>query len=92
MNFSTWSYKTFLEALTTSAKLIWPNEQVNVSLSKGKCISKKPDIPFKLSYKYLVATGWCSKTNFLCISELLIEGELKKYEGGLVDRIHMLLW
>lgn len=38
MNFSTCSYKTSLEALTPSAKLIWPNEQVNVSLSKGKYI------------------------------------------------------
>lgn len=73
MNFSTCSYKTSLEALTPSAKLIWPNEQVNVSLSKGKYIFLKTYIPFKLSYKYLIATGWCSKTFFLCISELLIE-------------------
>lgn len=64
MNFSTWSYKTSLEALTTSAKLIWTNEQVNVSLSKGKYIFKKLYMPFKLSYKYLTATGWCSKTIF----------------------------
>lgn len=42
MNFSTWSYKTSLGALTTSAKLIWPNEQVNVSLSKGNIFFKNP--------------------------------------------------
>lgn len=74
MNFSTWSYKTSLEALTTSAKLIWPNEHINVSLSKGKYIFKEPYMSFKLSYKYLRATGWCSKRMFFsCISELLIQ-------------------
>lgn len=64
MNFSTWSYKTSLEALTTSAKLIWPNEQANVSLNKGKYIFLKFNMPFKLSYKYLTATAEGSKTIF----------------------------
>jgi hypothetical protein len=64
MNFSTtWAYKTSLEALATSAKLIWPDEKVNVSLSQGKYFLKTY-MPFKMSYKYLIATGWCSKTIF----------------------------